>query len=277
MAVVASGDDDAVARQQGGVGRRRELRHRRVVAGEAPAGASHRDRVQDPQDSASRRRRPHQQVATGRAGPSQGRRGDHCAITSKATLQVRLCGLLGATARPTRWSPRRLMYPAWWIKGAYWKKVTARSSGPAGTRRRRKPSSFRNPKRASTIAPTAATIGYHSSLRSKLTLTMGRRRYRSPQQMAAPTLQPLIPQEEGAGGCRKGAEIRAHPRGGRVKMFSGGRPSAGEVPHGLPPAEDPWSSGEPLATALPHRRRPGFRSSSVALECGARWGPRLAI
>ena len=36
-------------------------------------------------------------------------------------------------------------------------------------------------------------------------------------------------------------------------MFSGGRPSTGEVPQGLPPAEDPWSSGEPLATALPHR------------------------
>uniref|UniRef100_A0A453SET3 FAD-binding PCMH-type domain-containing protein n=2 Tax=Aegilops tauschii subsp. strangulata TaxID=200361 RepID=A0A453SET3_AEGTS len=51
--------------------RRRELRHRGVVAGEAPAGASYRDRVQDPQDSESRRRRPHRQVATGRAGPSR--------------------------------------------------------------------------------------------------------------------------------------------------------------------------------------------------------------
>ena len=106
--------------------------------------------------------------------------------------------------------------------------------------------------------PTAATIGYHSSLRIKLTLTMGRRRYRSPQRMAAPTLQPLIPQEEGAGGCRKGAEIRTHPRGSRAKVFSGGRPSAGEVPHSLPPAEDPWSSGEPLATALPHRAASWF-------------------
>ena len=76
--------------------------------------------------------------------------------------------------------------------------------------------------------------------------------------MAAPTLQPLIPQEEGAGGCRKGAEIRTHPRGGRAKVFSGGRPSAEEVPHGLPPAGDPWTSGEPLVTALPHWHRPWF-------------------
>ena len=42
-------------------------------------------------------------------------------------------------------------------------------------------------------------------------LTMGRRRYRSPQQMAAPILQPLTPQEEGTGGCRRGAEIRVRP------------------------------------------------------------------
>ena len=108
-------------------------------------------------------------------------------------------------------------------------------------------------------------------------LTMGRKRYRSPQQVAAPILQPHTPQEEGAGGCRRGAEIRHHHRGVRSKAFSGGRPSAGEVPQGLPLAEDPWSSGEPLATALPHRRRPGFRSSLMALECGARRGPRLAI
>ena len=82
-------------------------------------------------------------------------------------------------------------------------------------------------------------------------LTMGRRRYRSPQQMAAPMLQPPTPQEEGTRGCRRGAEIRAHPRDARSKVFPGGRPFAGEVPQGLPPAEDPWSSGEPLATALP--------------------------
>ena len=87
-------------------------------------------------------------------------------------------------------------------------------------------------------------------------LTMGRRRYRLPRQMAAPMLQPPIPQEEGAGSCRRGAEIRVLPRGGRSKELSGGRPSAGEVPQGLPPAEDPWSSGEPLVTALPHWLRP---------------------
>ena len=108
-------------------------------------------------------------------------------------------------------------------------------------------------------------------------LTMGRRRYRSSQQVAAPILQPHTPQEEGAGGCRRGAGIRHHHRSVRSKVFSGDRPSPGEEPQGLPLAEDPWSSGEPLATALPHRRCPGFRSSSVALECGARRGPRLAI
>ena len=87
-------------------------------------------------------------------------------------------------------------------------------------------------------------------------LTMGRKRYRSPQQVAAPILQPHTPQEEGIGGCRRGAVIRVRPRGGRSKAFSGGRPPVGEVPQGLPPAGDPWSpgdpwsSGEPLATAL---------------------------
>ena len=87
-------------------------------------------------------------------------------------------------------------------------------------------------------------------------LTMGRRRYRSPRRMAAPVLQPLTPREEGTEGCRRGAKIRVRPRGARCKEFSGGRPSAGEVPQGLPPAEDPWSSGEPLATALPQWHRP---------------------
>ena len=82
---------------------------------------------------------------------------------------------------------------------------------------------------------------------------MGHRRCRSPQRAAAPLQQSLTPQEEGVGGCRGGAEIRHHHRGVRSKVFSGGRPSTGEVPQGLPLAEDPWSSGEPLATALPHR------------------------
>ena len=89
-------------------------------------------------------------------------------------------------------------------------------------------------------------------------LTMGHRRYRSPQQMVVPMRQPPTPQEESVGGCRRGDEIRVCPRGARSKAFSGGRPSAGEVPQGLPPAEDPWSSGEPLATALSHRWRPRF-------------------
>ena len=99
-------------------------------------------------------------------------------------------------------------------------------------------------------------------------LTMGRRRYRSPQQMVAPMLQPLTPREEGTGGCRRGAEIRVRPRGARRKAFSGGRPSVGEVPQGLPPAEDPWSSGEPLATALPHWRHPW---SPAAVDGGRVW------
>ena len=64
-------------------------------------------------------------------------------------------------------------------------------------------------------------------------LTMGRRRYRSPQQVAAPILQPHTPQEEGAGGCRRGAEIRVRHRGCRSKAFLGGRPAAGKVPQGL--------------------------------------------
>ena len=99
-------------------------------------------------------------------------------------------------------------------------------------------------------------------------LTMGHRRYRSPQQMAAPKLQPPIPQEEGAGGCRRGAEIRVRPGGTHRKAFSGGRPSTREVPQGLPPAEDPWSSGEPLATALPHWRCPW---SPAAVNGGRVW------
>ena len=61
-------------------------------------------------------------------------------------------------------------------------------------------------------------------------LIMGRRRYRSPQQMAASIQQPLTPREEGTGGCRRGGEIRVRPRGARRKAISGGRPSTGEVP-----------------------------------------------
>ena len=99
-------------------------------------------------------------------------------------------------------------------------------------------------------------------------LTMGRRRYRSPQQMAAPILQPLTPWEEGTGCCRRGAEIRVCPRGARHKAFSGGRPSSREVPQGLPPTKDPWSSGEPLAIALSHWHRPW---SPAAVNGGRVW------
>ena len=108
-------------------------------------------------------------------------------------------------------------------------------------------------------------------------LTMGRRKSRSQQRKPAPVQQPPSPQEEGTGGSRRGAGSQAPPHGTRSKAFFGGRPSPREVPQGLPLAEDLWSSGEPLATAPPHRRHPGFGSSSVALECGARRGPRLAI
>ena len=99
-------------------------------------------------------------------------------------------------------------------------------------------------------------------------LTMDHRRYRSSRRMAAPIQQLPTPQKESAGGCRRGARIRHHHRGLRSKASSGGRPSAGEVPQGLPPAKDPWSSGEPLATALPHWRRPWFL---VAVDGGRVW------
>ena len=108
-------------------------------------------------------------------------------------------------------------------------------------------------------------------------LTMGHRRYRSPWQMAAPIQQLPTPQEEGTGGCRRGAEIRSHPHNARSKASSGGRPSAGEVPQGLPPVEDPWLSGEPLASPFPHWRHPSFRSPSMMVKGGARRGPHLAI
>ena len=84
-------------------------------------------------------------------------------------------------------------------------------------------------------------------------LTMGRGRFRSPQRMAAPVRQSPSP-----GGSRRGDGSQAPPHDMRSKAFSGGRPSAREVPQGLPPAEDPWSSGEPLASPFPHWRRPWF-------------------
>ena len=97
---------------------------------------------------------------------------------------------------------------------------------------------------------------------------MDRRRCRSRQRAAAPLPQLPTPQEEGAGGCRRGAKIRHHHRGVQSKAFPGGRPSAGEVPHGLPLAEDPWSSGEPLATALSYRWRP---RSPVVIDGNRVW------
>ena len=89
-------------------------------------------------------------------------------------------------------------------------------------------------------------------------LTMGRRKFRSLQQKVTPAQQTPFRQEGCTGGCRRGAEIWVRPCGAQRKAFSRGRPSVGEVPQGLPPAEDPWSSGEPLATALPHWRHPWF-------------------
>ena len=94
-------------------------------------------------------------------------------------------------------------------------------------------------------------------------LTMGRRKFRSPQRMAAPVRQSPSPQEEGTGGSRRGVGGQDPLHAMRSKEFFGGRPSAGEVPQGLPLAEDPWSSGEPLASPFPHWRRPGFRSPSM--------------
>ena len=108
-------------------------------------------------------------------------------------------------------------------------------------------------------------------------LTMGRRKSRSPQRTAAPVLQPPSPQEEGTGGCRRGAGSQAPPHGARSKVFLRGRPSAREVPLGLPRAEDPWSSGEPLASPFPHWRRPSFWSPLMVVKGGARRGPHLAI
>ena len=108
-------------------------------------------------------------------------------------------------------------------------------------------------------------------------LTMDRRRFRSLQWMASPLQQPPSPQEEGTGGCRRGAGSQAPPHSARSKVFLRGRTSAGEVPQGLPPAEDPWSSGEPLASPFPHWCYPGFRSPSMVVKGGARRGPHLAI
>ena len=73
-------------------------------------------------------------------------------------------------------------------------------------------------------------------------LTMGHRRFRSRQRMAAPVLQPPSPQEEGTGGSRRGAGSLDPPHGMRSKAFSGGRPSAGEASTTLPPVEDLFPS-----------------------------------
>ena len=94
-------------------------------------------------------------------------------------------------------------------------------------------------------------------------LTMDRRRFRSLQWMASPLQQPPSPQEEGTGGSRRGVGSQDPLHGVQSKEFFGGRPSVGEVPQGLPPADDPWSSGEPLASPFPHWRCPSFRSPSM--------------
>ena len=90
----------------------------------------------------------------------------------------------------------------------------------------------------------------------------------SSRRMAAPIQQLPTPREEGIGGCRKGAEIQRHHHDVRSKAPSGGRPSAGEVPQVLPPAEDPWSPGEPLASPLPHWCRPW---SPASVNGGRGW------
>ena len=90
---------------------------------------------------------------------------------------------------------------------------------------------------------------------------MDRRRCRLPQRVAAPLPQPPTPREEGAGGCRRGAGIRHHHRGVRSKVFSGGRPSAGEASTTLPPVEDLWSPRAPLASPFPLLFRPSERSA----------------
>ena len=108
-------------------------------------------------------------------------------------------------------------------------------------------------------------------------LTMGRRRFRSLQRMVAPVQQPPSPQEEGTGGSRRGAGSQAPPHGTWSKAFFGGRPSAGEVPQGLPPAEARGRGGNRWRPLYPIGVVLGFRSPSVVVECGARRGPHLAI
>ena len=63
-----------------------------------------------------------------------------------------------------------------------------------------------------------------------------------------------------AGGCRKGAEIRAHPRGGRVKMFSRGRPSAGRCPMACPQRRTRGCRGNRWRPLYPIGVVLGFRS-----------------
>ena len=108
-------------------------------------------------------------------------------------------------------------------------------------------------------------------------LTMGHRRVRSRQRVAAPARQPPFRQEERTGGCRRGAGSQAPSHNAWRKTFLRGRPSVGEVLQSLPPAEDPWSLGEPLASPLPHWRRPWFL---VTVNGGRGWckaGPSSAI
>ena len=68
-------------------------------------------------------------------------------------------------------------------------------------------------------------------------------------------------QEERTGGRREGARSKAPPQGTRNQGTPGGRPSAGVASTTLPPAEDPWSPREPLASPFPLLRRPGDRSA----------------
>ena len=108
-------------------------------------------------------------------------------------------------------------------------------------------------------------------------LNMGRRKFRSLQRKASPARQPTFHQGGHTGGCRRGARSQAPPHGSRSKVFPGGRPSAGEVLQSLPLAEDPWSSGELLASPLPIGVVLGLRPPSMVVDGGARRGPHLAI
>ena len=103
-------------------------------------------------------------------------------------------------------------------------------------------------------------------------LIMCRRRYRSPQQMVAPMLQPPAPQEDGTRGYRRGAEIRVRPRVARSKAFSGSR-----CPRACPRQRTRGRRGNRWRPLYPVGVVLGLRSLSMAVECGARRGPCLAI